>query len=73
MKPRRKALSVATLSVLVAGGATAWTLTPTRVRADPPGAAATQTVPVDPWAKGPVDRDNMVRGILDYRSDQPRN
>ena len=73
MTARRKTLSVAALGVLVAGGAAAWTLTPTRVRADPPATAVARAVPVDPWSRGPVDRDNMVRGILDYRSDQPRN
>jgi len=69
MKARRKTLSVAALGVLVAGGAAAWAFTPTRVHADPPAQTLAQAAPVDAWARGPVDRDNMVRGILDYRSD----
>ena len=69
MTRRRKTLSVAALSVLVAGGAAAWAFTPTRVHADPPAQTLARAAAVDPWSKGPVDRDNMVQGILDYRSD----
>lgn len=69
MKARRKALSVAALGVLLAGGAAAWAFTPTRAHADPTAQTAALAMPVDPWSKGPVDRDNMVKGILDYRSD----
>jgi len=68
MTSHRKALSVAALSVLLAGGAAAWAFTPSRAHADPPTQISAQAAPVDPWAKGPVDRDNMVQGILDYRS-----
>jgi hypothetical protein len=28
-----------------------------------------QPVPLDLWAKGPVDRDYLVKGVLDYCSD----
>jgi len=66
---RRKALSVAALSLLVAGGAAAWAFTPTRAHADPATQTAALAAPSDPWARGPVDRDNMVQGILDYRND----
>jgi len=67
---RRKALSAAALCIMAAGGAAAWTLTPSRVRADTP--KVEQHVLADPWAKGPVDRGNMVQGVLDYRSDRVR-
>lgn len=69
MTRRRKTLSVAALSVLLAGGAAAWAFTPARVHADPTNQTAALAAPVDPWTKGPVDRGNMVQGILDYRSD----
>jgi len=67
MTRRRKALSVATLCVMATAGAAAWTLAPAKVHADTP--RVDQPAPVDPWAKGPVDHDNMVQGVLDYRSD----
>lgn len=68
MTGRRKALSVTALCVLVAGGAAAWSLAPAKVRADTP-VTAPVPVPRDPWANGPVDRDYMIQGVLDYRSD----
>jgi len=70
MNARRKTLSAAALTVLVAGGAAAWAFTPTRVHADAPATPIAQPAPVDPWSKGPVDRGNMVQGVLDYRSGQ---
>jgi len=71
MTRRRKALSFAALCLVVMGGAaSAWTLAPAQVRADAP--RVTDPAPVDLWAKGPVDRDNMVRGVLDYRSETPK-
>jgi hypothetical protein len=66
MTRRRWALSLAALSVAPMGGASAWTLAPAKVQADTPRAIV--PAPVDAWAKGPVDRDNMVQGVLDYRS-----
>ncbi len=63
---RTRLLSVTLASLALAGGAVAWTLTPAKAHADAP--KVTQPVPVDPWAKGPVDRGNMVQGVLDYRS-----
>ena len=70
MTTRRKALSATALCVLVAGGGVAWTLTPSKVEAVTP--VVMQPARPDPWTKGPVDRDYMVQGILDYRSDQAR-
>jgi len=68
----RRALSFAALSVVVVGGtASAWTLAPAKVRADAP--RVTDPAPVDLWARGPIDRDNMVRGVLDYRSEPARH
>jgi hypothetical protein len=67
MTRRRKALSLTAICALTAGGAAAWAMTPAKVQAVTPVAA--QAAPQDLWAKGPVDRDNMVQGILDYRSD----
>jgi len=73
MIARRRALSAAAACALVVGAATAWALTPGRVRAGTPAAAAAaavpQAAPLDPWASGPVDQAYMVRGVLDYRSD----
>jgi hypothetical protein len=68
MSRRRTALSLTAVCVLTAGGAAAWALTPAKVQAVTPTVVA-QPVPQDIWAKGPVDSGNMVRGILDYRSD----
>ena len=69
MTRRRRALPLAALSVMVVGGAaSAWTLAPAKIRADVP--RVTDPAPVDLWAKGPVDRDNMVQGVLDYRSEK---
>ena len=62
----RRILSVTAAGLLLAGGAAAWTLTPAKVHADTP--RIEQPAPVDLWAKGPVDRGNMVQGVLDYRS-----
>jgi len=71
MTRRHKALSVAALCVIATGGAAAWTLAPSQVHAaDTP--KAEQPMREDPWAKGPVDRGNMVQGVLDYRSDHSR-
>ena len=67
MTARRRALSLAAICSLMAGGAAAWALAPAQVQADTP--VATQPVVPDLWTKGPVDRDYMVKGILDYRSD----
>jgi hypothetical protein len=64
----RRTWSVGAVCALVAGGAAAWALTPTKVHADPPVTLA-QPAAADPWAKGAVDRGNMVQGVLDYRSD----
>jgi hypothetical protein len=69
MTKRRKLLSAAAGCVLAAGGAAAWALAPAPSTARTPAIAAPETVPLDPWAKGPVDRDYMVKGVLDYRSD----
>ena len=69
---RRRALSVAALCMAAMGGAaSAWTLAPTTARAD--GPRLTEPAPIDFWAKGPVDRDNMVQGVLDYRSDASKH
>ena len=65
MSPRR-AIPVAAVSLVLAGSGAAWTLMPARAHADTP--RIEQPVQVDPWAKGPVDRGNMVQGVLDYRS-----
>jgi len=72
MMARRKTLSAAALTVLVAGGAAAWAFTPARVRADAPATPVARPAPVDPWTKGQVDRGNMVQGVLDYRSADPK-
>jgi len=71
MTRRRWGLSFAGLSVAAMGGASAWTLAPARVQADMP--RAIEPAPADLWAKGPVDRDNMVQGVLDYRSDAAKH
>lgn len=63
---QRWALSLTALSVAALGGASAWTLAPARAHADTP--RPIEPAPIDRWAKGPVDRDNMVQGVLDYRS-----
>lgn len=65
----RKALSITSLCALVAGGAAAWSLTPATVHADTP--MAVEPTPRNPWAEGPVDRGNMVQGVLDYRTNAP--
>jgi hypothetical protein len=71
---RRKALSVTAMAMLIAGGAAAWALAPARVSANTRTATATvaEAPRLDPWAKGPIDRDYMVKGVLDYRSDGAR-
>jgi hypothetical protein len=72
MTRRHRALSLAALCVMVVGGgASAWTLAPANVRADTPRMA--EPAPFAPWAKGPVDRNNMVQGVLDYRSDTAKH
>lgn len=69
---RRRALSIAALCMAAMGGAaSAWTLAPSKAHADTP--RITEPTPIDPWAKGPVDRDNMVRGVLDYRGDAAKH
>jgi hypothetical protein len=43
-------------------------MVPGKAHADAP--RAVEKAPVDLWTKGPVDRGNMVQGVLDYRSAQ---
>lgn len=62
----RKALSIASVCALLAGGAAAWSLTPAKVHAD--ALATIEPAPRDPWAEGPMDRGNIVQGVLDYRT-----
>jgi hypothetical protein len=69
VKARRvRTMSVAAVSLALAGGAAAWAMVPGKAHADAP--RAVEKAPVDLWAKGPVDRGNMVQGVLDYRSAQ---
>ena len=62
----RRSLSAVAVGLALAGGAAAWTLAPAKAHADAP--RVEQPVQVDVWARGPVDRGNMVQGVLDYRS-----
>lgn len=71
MTRRRKALSFAGLWIIAMGAASAWTLAPTKVRADVP--QVTAPAPANLWTKGPVDSGNMVPGVLDYRSEPTRS
>ena len=71
MTRRRTALSLTAVCVLTAGGVATWALTPARVQANTPVAVA-KPLQADVWARGPIDRDNMVQGIMDYRSDSGR-
>lgn len=63
---RTRLLSVTAASLALAAGAAVWTLAPAKAHADAP--KVEQPAPADPWAKGPVDRGNMVQGVLDDRS-----
>lgn len=71
MTARRKALSLTAICALMAGGAAAWAMTPAKVQADTP--IVVKPAPPDLWAKGPLDRDYMVKGVLDYRSDTAKH
>jgi hypothetical protein len=74
MTARRKALAAAAACALIAGGAAAWALAPGPASAGTPAITVPVTPPprFDPWAQGPLDRDYMVQGILDDRSDKER-